>query len=239
MTINVQSYGTGQRKSVVLFHGWGFDSRVWEPILPMLAPYVDVYCIDLPGFGFTSYMPWDAFIQALMVRLPQRFAIMGWSMGGLLATQLALTYPDRVTHVINVASSPRFVEDEHWPGLSESVLLSYQQRLSDHPDDVLSAFIAKQLPGQNQETYPLATIEGLRAGLDCLLTWDLRSRLRLLQCPVLYLFGSRDDIVPIHTMKVMTHEYPQYQYRMIRKAAHALFLSHPQVTTTTMIDFLN
>ena len=49
---------------VVLIHGWGNDSRVWEPLLPCLAPGVDVIVVDLPGFGDST--PVDGWQQSLL-----------------------------------------------------------------------------------------------------------------------------------------------------------------------------
>lgn len=237
MNTSIHVTCSGQGVPVVLFHGWGFDSRIWDPVLPMLTQHYQVYCVDLPGFGSSPFTPWDAFKSSVLSQLPDRFGVMGWSLGGLVATRLALDVPEQVTHLVQIASSPCFVEHDRWPGISEAALLDFSKRLQNDPDDVLQSFIRLQLPGREAGTYTKATVEGLQAGLDALLTWDFRERLSLVSCPVLYLFGSRDEIVTLNTMKVMQDRYPQFNYAVLTKAAHALFITHPALFIKLVNDF--
>lgn len=223
---------------LVLFHGWGFDSQVWNPILPMLTEHYDVYCVDLPGFGLSPFMDWSAFQCSVLNQLPETFAVLGWSLGGLVATRFAIEAPSRVTHLINLASSPHFVADSQWPGIPKENLQTFYQRLKHDPERVLSEFMALQLPGQINLGYAPPTIEGLQAGLDCLLLWDFRMDLNRLQIPGLYLFGRLDAIIPQKTMHVMQLQHPKFSYVMVSKAAHALFISHRDVCIASIREFL-
>src|SRR3989338_4652661 len=94
--IHVTRFGRGY--PLVLIHGWGFDSRVWLPLLPMLNQCYELYCIDLPGFGLSPHMNWDAFKQSLLSQLPAQFALAGWSLGGMVGTRLLIEEPHRVSH---------------------------------------------------------------------------------------------------------------------------------------------
>ncbi len=230
---------SGQGHPLVLFHGWGFDSRIWAPVLPLLAERYEVYCVDLPGFGLSPYMEWAAFKSSVLSQLPAQFALLGWSLGGLVATRLALEAPNRVTHLVKIASSPCFVEDDSWPGITRATLLGFNERLTKDSDGVLREFVALQLPGQEADIHTLTTIQGLQSGLDWLLTWDFRSKLSLIRCPVLYIFGSRDAIVTLKTMKVMQDQFPHFHYVLISKAAHALFLSHLDASVKAITDFIS
>lgn len=236
LTAHVNRCGGGV--PLVLFHGWGFDSRIWHTILPTLIPRYDVYCVDLPGFGLSPFMDWEAFKSSVLSQLPAVFAVAGWSLGGLVATRFALEEPYRITHLINLASSPHFVGDSIWPGIPQTTLEVFCNRLTNAPEKVLREFMALQLPGQLGETFASPTIEGLQAGLDWLLTWDFRANLSSLKLPVLYLFGRLDAIIPRRTMTVMQVRYPNFQYVMVSKAAHALFLSHQDVCVTAISDFI-
>lgn len=224
-SIHINRDGTGY--PLVLFHGWGFDSRIWQPILPLLTHQYEVYTVDLPGFGLTSFMDWDEFKEGLLLQLPSTFALAGWSLGGMVATRLALEAMNRVTHLINIASSPRFIEDDGWPGVSVITLTQFGERLMTQPEQVLQEFMALQLSGKKSSINAAPTLQGLKMGLDCLMNWDFRSDLERLKLPVLYLFGRRDAIIPKKTMVVIQAMYPNVQCVMTNKAAHALFLSHP------------
>lgn len=229
---------SGQGQPLVLFHGWGFDSQIWDSMLPSLAERYEVYCVDLPGFGLSSFMDWETFKSSVLGQLPERFALIGWSLGGLVATRLALEAAEKVTHLVNIASSPCFVEDNAWPGIGKTTLLDFSERLMRNSADVLREFGALQLPEQKGHIHTLTTIQGLQSGLDWLLTWDFRDKLALIHCPVLYLFGSRDAIVTLKTMQVMQDKYPQFNYVLMSKAGHALFLSHLDVSLSAISDFI-
>jgi pimeloyl-[acyl-carrier protein] methyl ester esterase len=217
----------GKGIPLVLIHGWGFDSQIWQPVLPLLTHRYELHCVDLPGFGQTPFMEWEDFKEGLFSELPAEFALLGWSLGGMVATRIALEESHRVTHLINVASSPCFVEDGLWPGILEATLSEFALRLVTEPERVLQQFMALQLSGRKGSIVPSPTVKGLQMGLNWLLTWDFRKHLTTLKCPVLYVFGQRDLIVPKQTMAMMQNLYPNFHYFMLNKASHALFLSHP------------
>jgi pimeloyl-[acyl-carrier protein] methyl ester esterase len=202
-----------------------------------------VYLVDLPGFGLSPYMTWDSFKEMLLQQLPEQFALVGWSMGGMFATRLAIETPHRVTHLINVASSPRFIQDAHWPGVDQHIFNLFYQQINDHPSQTLEQFIALQLQGQAGHSHILnpqvTNLTGLHGGLDVLIHWDLRDALTTLQLPALYMFGRLDSITSRRTMAIMQTLYPQFDYVMFPKAAHVPFLSHPAEFITTLRGFLS
>lgn len=234
--IHVTRFGEGY--PLVLIHGWGFDSRVWEPLLPRLNQRYELYCVDMPGFGLSPFMEWEEFKRSLLNQLPAQFALAGWSLGGMVATRLLIEEPRRITHLMSIASSPRFIEDSHWPGVPEKNLSLFYDRLMSSPEDVLKEFMILQLPGQKKNIPLSPTIEGLKMGLNCLLTWDFRDDLHKIQIPVLFVFGRLDAIIPRQTMTVMQVTYPAFKYVMVSKAAHALFISHANVFLETLENFV-
>lgn len=220
----------GRGRALVLLHGWGFDSQVWSTIVPLLQTQFTLYRVDLPGFGQTPPMLWNHFKSALLQRLPQQFAVLGWSLGGFYATKLALEAPSRVTHLINVASSPKFLKDKDWPGVDATVLSAFHQQLLDDPIKTRQQFIELQLQGHAiaaplYEQMP--AVEGLTAGLELLKSLDLRAEIHQLSMPVCYMFGGLDAITPKQTYRMMQAQYAQFQFILFERAAHAPFLSHP------------
>ena len=239
MSIHLVIHGKGS--PLVLFHGWGFDHQIWYSLLPDLMKQHQVFLVDLPGFGLTPSMAWEPFKAALLNRLPTHFVVAGWSMGGLLATRLAIEEPQRVTHLINIASSPCFVRDLLWPGCDATLVQSFYQNLVSNPQGTLQQFIELQLQGQTvapamQGQTP--SLMGLRAGLDILINWDLRNDLAQLHMPVSYMFGRLDAITPRKTLASMQVMYPHFNYMMFAKAAHVPFLSHPDLFLRALTEFL-
>ena len=238
MTIHIHTYGFGQ--SLVFFHGWGFDHHIWRVLLPNLMSHYQLHLIDLPGFGGTPPLSWEDFKNELLERLPDKFVVIGWSLGGLMATRLALEASDRVTHLINIASSPRFVREKDWPGIDANVLDDFYRNLQTNPLQLLKEFLNLQLKGEalpDMFEQPPNLI-GLQKGLDILINWDLRPQLVTLKMPAFYLFGRLDTITPQKVMKKMQQYFPNFQYQLFERAAHAPFLSHKDQFIEALTGFL-
>ncbi|MCH9757223.1 MAG: alpha/beta fold hydrolase [Gammaproteobacteria bacterium] len=239
MLSHIHVIPSGQGRPLLLLHGWGFDHQIWGSILPTLNQRYTVYRVDLPGFGQTPCMPWTDFKHTLLQQLPSQVAILGWSMGGLIATRLALEHPERVSHLINISSSPHFIASNNWSGIQADNLDSFYQGLKSSPETILQNFIKLQLPKTTQHrpsNIPKQfNLEGLQNGLDILKNWDLRDEIDTLTLPNAYLFGRLDRITPAQTMAIMQKTYPLFHYDLIPKAGHAPFLSHPE----HFLNFLN
>ena len=145
----------------------------------------------------------------------------------------------RVSHLLNIASSPYFMQETEWPGISPMVFTSFYEQLTASPEHTVQNFIRLQgHPTPMNASLHRTTSVGLRTGLDILLRWDLRSALFNINVPVCYLFGRLDAIVPQKLMNIMREQYPRFHYEMYKKSAHVPFLSHPEQFKTLLDEFL-
>ena len=219
----------GQGSPIVFFHGWGFDHSIWYELVEDLQTSYTVYLVDLPGHGLSDMCSWSDFAGQLLDMLPERFAIVGWSLGGLYATRLAVEHSQRITHLINVGSSPKFIASPNWPGISEKIFKSFFQNLSLNPKQTVQQFIDLQLQDiqacQYVETLITPPIFALKNGLEVLSSWDLIKALSRLNMPVLYIFGRLDAIVPRTTKQALKKLYPKFEYDVYLQSAHIPFLS--------------
>ena len=67
--------------------------------------------------------------EVVLRQAPDKAIWLGWSLGGLVASQIALTHPERVLALVTVASSPCFSARDEWPGIKPDVLAGFQQQL--------------------------------------------------------------------------------------------------------------
>ncbi|MGL6028623.1 MAG: alpha/beta fold hydrolase [Legionella sp.] len=238
MSLHLTKHGAGM--PLVFFHGWGFDSQIWNSLIPLLAHKVQLILVDLPGFGASHPMDWSLFCASLLEQLPQRFALVGWSMGGLYATELAIQQPLRVKALFNVASSPRFIKADDWPGVTQTVFEQFYHNLAADRQATLNEFIALQMPKKNAVVYngSLPSLTALKAGLDVLAHWDLRSQLAHVSIPVSYMFGRLDRIVPVDTLHIMQQHYSRFNYLFLHQAGHMPFLSHPELFAKELLGFI-
>ena len=236
-----QTVGTGNCH-LVLLHGWGLNAEVWHCVQEELASQFTLHLVDLPGFGRShgfGAMTLEEMAQQVLERAPQNAIWLGWSLGGLVASQIALTHPERVQALVTVASSPCFSAREDWPGIKPEVLTGFQQQLSDDFKRTVERFLALQTMGtdtarQDARTLknivlslPMPNVEVLNGGLEILKTVDLRQPLATLSVPHLRIYGYLDGLVPRKVVPLLDALWPQSESRVIAKAAHAPFISHP------------
>lgn len=239
MNIHLSSYGQGV--PLVFFHGWGFDSQIWRPLVPLLGAHYQLIFVDLPGFGLSAIMDWSLFQAELLKLLPQNFHVIGWSLGGLYAMRLAIEAPENVRSLLAITSSPHFLADENWPGISREVFARFYKKLSLNTKDTLNEFMRLQL-NSNQVPISLGMLPsqaGLDHGLMVLDTWDLREELKQLQQKACFLFSKHDAIVPATLMPHMQNIYPNFSYYLFPKAGHMPFLSHRTLFVDELLRFFS
>lgn len=234
----------GQGPALVLLHGWGVNSAVWAQMIDDLANDFTVYCIDLPGFGLNHHVEVDANISAWAAAVAESIdeaAIwLGWSLGGLIATQIAIDYPDKVLKTITVASSPKFTETSDWLGIKPDVMAMFMDQLSQDFSLTLERFLAIQAMGSENarkdisalkevlKKRPLPKISSLHDGLCLLNDVDLRDSLKNIKTPFLRMYGKLDSLVPKKIIPLVDDLSKNSQSYLFDKASHAPFISHPQ-----------
>lgn len=228
---------------LVLLHGWGMNAEVWHCITEELAAHFTLHLVDLPGYGRSQgsgALSLDEMAASVAKRAPERAIWLGWSLGGLVASRIALSAPQRVQALVTVASSPCFSERDDWPGIRPTVLVNFQQQLKEDYQRTVERFLALQTLGTETARQdarllknvvleqPAPSLAVLDAGLEILKTADLREELRQLQMPFLRLYGWLDGLVPRAVIPLLDEQLPDSQSQVFAKAAHAPFISHPQ-----------
>lgn len=237
--LHTETLGNGP--DIVLLHGWAMHSGIWQFIAAKLAEEFCVTLIDLPGFG-RSKMISDYSTENILKQLcrvaPPKAMWVGWSLGGILATKFALAYPEFVTKLICVASSPRFVRTIGWPGIDIAVLQQFNEQLTNDYEETLIRFLLLQFYGVtlnktmlrwlnlNLFLYGKPKIETLKTCLSILETEDLREEIINLSCPLLYILGKKDALIPSQVVKSLNKLQGNIRSVVFSKASHALFLTH-------------
>ena len=236
-----------QAEHLLLIHGWGISSQVWQPLTPLLSQTFNITLIDLPGFGKSEQGDYSlpVVLANLLEGMPQQFSVLGFSLGGMLAVQLAKQYPERINKVITIASNAVFVEKPDWPAaMAESVYQQFYQTAEQAPAVILKRFSALQAKGAYDEKGLVKQLRALadknapdvKTLLDSLnLLTELDSRTGLSE-NMLCLFGSDDQLVPLEAEKMMAELSVQTQ--VIAGASHVPHVSHADVCAKAIKDFL-
>lgn len=228
---------------LVLLHGWGLNRAVWDALKPKLEPEFQVHAVNIPGFGGE---PWQAHyveieqvadkIAADLAQTEQEpVVLVGWSLGGLLATLIAVRHPQLVSRIHTVASSPCFVAqpESDWPGMNGAVLATFKAQLDNDFAATLKRFLAVQSMGSPHArqdvkalqasvlSQPLADPRALAAGLDWLAMTDLREALSQLSMPLHRAYGRLDSLVPV----AVAGHISEGESQIFEHSAHAPFLN--------------
>ncbi len=233
---------SGQGEAIILLHGWGMSASVFDPLCELLSDQYEVITVDLPGYGQSEWCESLTFEDqvALISEQVPRGILLGWSMGGLYATEMVRQKPNRFSRLILMCSNPCFVSRENWPfAVDASVFEDFSQSLRQGWRHTVRHFLTLQMLGHTDarqlvrdlmikleqvgEPHPAA----LRFGLDLLKSADTRLVLSQLDLPIQMIFGRLDALVPVSITQEICEVNPQIQVELIIDAAHAPFLSHP------------
>lgn len=236
----------GEGRPVVLLHGWGADASTMRPILTLLRDQVPARAIamDFPGFGFsdTPNQAWDV---SDYTRLLEGFLdtqglacvdIVAHSFGGRVAIKLASTHPERVERLVLVDSA----------GIRPKRTMIYFLRVALAK---LIKFAFKTVPGLARalKLDRLASRQGssdyqhageLRQTFVKVVNEDLQAYLPGIKCPVLLVWGERDDSTPLADGQRMQALIPGARLEVIPGAGHFSYAERFPEFSRLLLPFL-
>ena len=223
---------------LVLLHGWGTDSRSWTSVLPQLNKQFNVITLDLPNFGQSPPLhsaDLDAWLALIIAALPERSLLLGWSLGGMLATQLAARYPHRVAALITLASNVSFIQRDGWQAAMTDVVEQHFYRdFMGSSQLTLKRFCVLQAQGEIDERAAVKHLRGLlrltatnlNAGwgksLQLLSRIDNRKIFSALNLPGLHIFAQNDSLVPVACAREIQQLNSRQQVSVLDCCGHAL-----------------
>jgi pimeloyl-[acyl-carrier protein] methyl ester esterase len=253
MSLHVELSGHG--KPLALLHGWGMHGGIWSEVAAQLAQDWEVHSVDLPGHGKSlaqAEFTLDAVVDQLSAQLRVPLNVLGWSLGGIIAQHWAARKPEQVERMVLVASTPCFANRVDWScGMPPETLQMFSAELERDYAATLRRFLALQVRGSEGERALLAELRerlfsrgepdlaALRGGLQILRDADLRAKLVQIRQPTLVVAGARDKITPPQASHYLAQMLPNARMVEIEGAAHAPFLSHPQIVIEQLKSFLN
>lgn len=240
---------------LVFIHGWGLNSAIFSPMVEKLSAHYQVTTIDLPGFGQNTDVQLADYsltnITAMVADcITQPAIIIGWSLGGLVATNIALHHPAKIHALVSVTSSPYFIEQANWPGIQAELLQAFHQQLSVDAHKTIEGFLKIQAMGSEHvrndikqikaliNKYPEPNTATLDASLSLLETVDLRAKIPALNLPILRMYGRLDSLVPKAMIEQMDKLLPNSDRYTFHRASHAPFISHSDEFYTVLTDWI-
>jgi len=232
----------GSGPDLALLHGWGLGAGIWDGVAGLLAQSFRVHRISLPGYDGSADdgAGFEQTAAAVAAAVPAGATLCGWSLGGILALAAAASNPDRLRHLVVVASTPKFVAADDWqPAQAPAVLDAFRQAVADDPAATLTRFVRLFNQGDgnaraiNRALSPLLagalpSLQVLTRGLDWLHDADLRGTLPAIRTPTLVVHGDCDPLMPAAAGKWLADTLPDARLERLAGVAHAPFVADPE-----------
>ncbi len=254
MTTSLYWQRQGSGTDLVLIHGWGMNGAVWQQIVDQLSQHFTLHVVDLPGYGNShecEAKDIEAMTEILLESAPCKAIWVGWSLGGIVAAHVALHFPERVSKLVTVASSPKFAAESGWRGIKPSLLSAFTEQLVDDFQTTIERFMALQAMGSptaRQDvkklkkivlSRPIPNQEALLLGLAMLKNIDLRPQLSELGIPFLRMYGRLDGLVPVTIADELNKALPNSPCVIFSDSSHAPFMTEPDAFCEQLIQFSN
>ena len=236
------------KERLVLLPGWGMHSGVWGDFAELLSQYFTLTLIDhLPSLNNIDAVG-DEIIELLD---EEPFYLLGWSLGGNVALNIAWRYPERVRGLILLATNPCFVANETWTGMPLAMFRAFTQQVHLNASATLQGFLMLQCQGVTNSHEYLETLKArfaskemlplnaLVQNLALLEKVDLRDVLTALACPVVAILSDNDALVPVTIGQVMQTLQPNLQLHIIEKAGHIPFMVQTEVCVNIICAFID
>lgn len=244
------------QKKIIFLHGWGFHSDVWLPLIPFFEKEYCITLIDLPGHGRSKNVVWpdsvDDLINQISRHMDHNSVVVGWSLGGLIATLMVKKIPQNIKALILIACNPCFVCRDDWAvAMPEPVFTQFEHALEVDAEHLLQQFVGlvckedarvrainKQLKTHLFDHGKPSTA-ALQKSLTVLRSIDLRSTLQQLALPILHILGKKDTLVPVSVENYSRELSPDSHISVIDHASHIPFYSQPELVANEIIHFVD
>lgn len=230
---------------IVLISGWAMPAGAMEKLAEALdEEHRRVSIVQLPGLvkepeAYKIKHDWDSLLGYLDQQIFEKpVVLVGWSLGGILATLYGSRYPDKVAAVVNLAANGCFVQNHSWPdGMDPALFSSFYEGMSQACEKTLQQFSLLCSSGSPARKERARTFQSLMADAeiepDSLLTLlellgksDIRSALADIRCPVTHLFGKDDALVPATAAKIIQDQFPRHRVNVV-EGGHGFFMDDP------------
>jgi len=241
---------TGTGSPILLINGLSSPSDVWFRLAPLLAADHRVLTFDNLGTGRTGVPaePWTmsdmaaAAAAVLEAAGEPRSAVLGISMGGMIAQELVLERPDLVSSLILVATHAGMAYTNGDPEAAETI-----RAAGALPPEERYAIIARfaHAPSTPQtrideDAAVRATSPTSQAGYDgqlaAAIPWSRLDELSGISCPTLVLHGAHDRMVGPSSL--LSDTIPGAQWIVLPDAGHQLFTDAPDEGAQVVLQFL-
>ena len=234
---------SGEGHPLMLLHGWGCSTEIWQRVLPFLEERFRVINVDFAGFG-QSEEPTEVWGVEEYTRMVEQFAkensienpaLVGHSFGG----RVSIVYASRnaVSRVVLVDAAgikPKRPFKYYWKVYTFKTLKWLCNTFL--PKAKAQAIIDKRRKGAGSSDYNNAS-PMMRAILSKVVNEDLKHLMPSIKAPTLLFWGNLDTATPLSDAKTMEKLIPDAGLVVAHGTGHFSFLENPGLFTAVIKNF--
>ena len=240
----------GKGFPLILIHGFLGSSKMWEPQINFFKNHFRVITPDLPGFGKSNKAKSHNSIQSIANLLMDcleekkidKFYLLGHSMGGMIAQEMAKEYGNKIVKLICYSTGPR----GEMPGRFESVDQS-RKNLKKKGLEITAKNIAKTwfVRKENAKYFDICIEAGkqtsTKAADDALIAfknWNGVDTLKNIKNETLIVWGDQDKSYNLEQIKTLEKSIKKSKLVIFKNCAHNVHLEQPDQFNNTIKNFL-
>lgn len=246
----------GSGSPLVLIAGLASDSQSWKPVLNGLAERFKVIIFDNRGIGRTHYPPTSFSISTLAldvvslldVLLIEKANILGHSMGGCIAQEIAISAPEKVDRLILVNTCATASQQNKLlcHGMLETLESGKNYELFIREffrwiftPEYLGNKTVVESAVKDALHYPFPiTPEGFRKQLEAWSGFNSSDRLNRIKAATLLMAGKKDRLITSEETQKLTEKIPHAKTLYLQEAAHSFQVEQPDLFVNHVIEFL-
>lgn len=255
VTIYYEQHGSGP--AILMIAGMASDSKSWQFILDRMTKHFSLIIFDNRGCGRTECIS-DAYTIKDMAKdavdlLDQigleKVHVIGHSMGGMIAQELALMHPERVDKLVLASSSPKLSQkaDDILQDLYEKWKSGYD--MADWFRIMFQWLFTKEAL-ENKKfvdaaiifalAYPYPqSLDGFKGQVNALCSFDVSDRIHKIKQKTLILSGAEDILIPTKESEKLLNIGGTAMLKVIDNAAHSIHAERPGEFADAVVAFLN
>ncbi|MCR4268357.1 3-oxoadipate enol-lactonase [Nitratireductor sp. ZSWI3] len=242
--------GAADKPALVFSNSLGTDFRIWSAVAARLERDHRIVLYDKRGHGLSEatsqpYAMTDHVddLAALLDHLGiARAAVVGLSVGGMIAQGLATLRPDLVTALVLCDTAHRIGTDDLWNSRIEAV---NAEGIAAIADGILQRWFTPAYRSPDNADFvgytamlTRTTVDGYAGTCAALRDADLTESTRALKLPALCIVGDHDGATPPDLVRQLADLIDGAEYEVVKDAGHLPCIEQPAITAGLIADFL-
>ena len=250
-SLNYELSGSGE--AITFIHGLGDSLGLWVNQVPLFSQRYQTLTYDVRGFGQSDKPPGEYSMDLLAQDLSsilkaldiEKSIIVGFSMGGVIATRFALDFPEAISGLVIASSSSEvnekaigmyheWIEKVSKGGFTEFADAYVKGRF--HPEFVKDnpEFISKWKEGWTGND-----LHGWTQATLAITKYNYTAELENIACPTLVMVGDTDVSTGVGGSVIMHQRIAGSQLQILPDIGHDVVQEKPEVFNGVLVEFLN